>query len=159
MRQRRAELVGVVPPSVNLRAHRYETGMAAAGIARALIFFIRPDTLSDSIIGHALRPYDLIWNSMYLLGGVVIIGGLCLDHKTVRGIQGLAVELAGLICFSTALLVQAIAIVMEAGVHGLLALIVILGVLIPSLDRILSIWSSDRKLVLMAVGSRRVGSD
>lgn len=142
-------------PWTHIRANRFEASMAAAAICYSILYFLRPEVLSRSVVGREIPPWDLLWNALYLLSGVLILFGLAADHRYVKGISGIWFEVGGLGLFSTALLVNLILAWSQGFSPGFITL---LWFLIPTVERLFSLLVIDRTLVPIAVGMRRVRS-
>jgi hypothetical protein len=67
-----------------------------------------------------VKPWEQVWNALYLFGGCFIVAGLALNrrgdvHLARIGISGYSIELSGLIFLGTALIANLIAGVAIAG--------------------------------------------
>jgi hypothetical protein len=138
--------VAEFPPRVHLRAHPFEEYIAYAAILRALAFFYDPTSLARSPIGHALHPYDQVWNTLSLAGGVLVIAGLLMDHRIYWRVQGIAVESCGLVFLATSVIVNVLAIISEVGFTrgGILTSLVLLLVLRPLWRRAMALRNQPR---------------
>lgn len=144
--RRRGDLRGVqpmlekdlppTPPLANLYANAFEALIALAAILSAFAFFFSPGSLAKSLVGEALHPYDMVWNAMYLLGGLFVLAGLLVDHHLIFGrLAGMAVELSGLVFLGTATLVNLIALVAHAGVDEIRGVTTLSAVLLACIAR------------------------
>jgi hypothetical protein len=109
------------PQAAYLAINVYEGLIALSAMVGALVFFADPGSLRSSSLGQVVHPYDTLWNALYLLGGAFIVAGLLLGHRVaalpfrVRGVQGYALEFAGLIAITFAITVNTIASISIVG--------------------------------------------
>lgn len=90
-----------------LLGNAFELWIALAAILTALTYFYDPAALTDSSVGRVAHPIAFTWNTGYLTAGVLITTGLWRPSPRL--------ELAGLSLFSSAVLINAVAIVAVRG--------------------------------------------
>ena len=84
-------------------AHLFEMATAISWFLVAVSFFINPQILELSPIGHVAPPFDYIWSCLYVLGAGGIIVGVLTDRTNHR--------ISGLVLLATGLIMQMIATV------------------------------------------------
>jgi hypothetical protein len=148
-------VVSEATPLQSLRAHRFEASVALWCIVLSLIHFVNPAAIAETVVGFRASPWDVIWQTFYFVGGWFALAGLAFNHRWVIRrwrIQGVAVELAGLILLCTAMLVNGLLYLHDsADFHG--GLITLLCTLIASIDRGMSIVIHRKWMVPVAVSS------
>lgn len=86
-----------VPPVENIRAHGLEFLTSVAAIIIGITFFVDPNSVDRTPIGQAVHPLDWAWNVMYIVGGILVVIGLPVDHRKIaKSVLGANLELAGL---------------------------------------------------------------
>jgi hypothetical protein len=80
----------------------FEAATAIAFICVAIAFYTNPHaTLVRSPVGRTVQPFDYLWNSFFLAGGLATIFGLVENERRVET-GGLAVLATGLLTNATA---------------------------------------------------------
>lgn len=139
----------------NLRAHRFEVGMAATTLAFAVVQTADEHALSDSVFGRLVGPWNHIRSAIYLAAALAILFGLALDGRYIRGrkMWGSAVEGWGLTALIFALVANAIVVYRLDGPRpGMIP--VVLAWCLPSIDRLWALASMDRRMIPVAVPNK-----
>jgi hypothetical protein len=139
----------------NLRAHRFEVGMALTTLAFAVGQMADERFLSDSVFGRLVGPWNHIRSVIYLVAAVAIIVGIALDGRYVGGRQmwGTALEGWGLTALIFALAANVIVVYRLDGLRPGMVPIVVAWCL-PSIDRLLALASMDRRMIPVAVPNK-----
>lgn len=130
-----------MPAAIVRRQNRAITFLGLAALVSGLRFWLDPASLDASSVGRALPgPFDEVWSSLYVVGGVLLIIGA--QRPAPR------VELPGVTLLLTALVVNFGGIVAERGIGSLAQVPVYAAALWVLLGR---------RADLVALGDRRVG--
>jgi hypothetical protein len=142
-----------------MKARPYETAFAFVFMFSALIYFIPglDSTDQSSAIATLLKDYKWlipVWNSLWLLGGICTLFGLAFPlsqfHRGPIQIDGIGVELAGVIFATSALMIYMIAIILAT--HGLTpALSILIALVLAGIYRSYSIISRPKHFAAVPV--------
>jgi hypothetical protein len=89
----------------------FEAAIAFVGVVSFIAWLIEPAAIENTSVGHTARQLLPAWECLYAAGGVSILIGLFAGS--------IRVEIAGLSALTSALLVNALAIVDFAGIQGI----------------------------------------
>jgi hypothetical protein len=142
-----------------MKARPYETAFAFVFLFSALIYFIPglDENASTTAIYTLLKDYHYlvpIWNGMWLLGGACTLFGLAFPlSRFYRGpikIDGIGIELAGVIFATSALVIYMIAIIVAT--HGITpALSILIALVMAGIYRAYSIISRPKHFAAVPV--------
>lgn len=126
------ERVGAVRFRIQyLRAHSYEVAIAVAAIVTAMVFFIQPDALQDSVLGVEGGVMAYVWAGTYFAGGVGVTSAvLFAPHPGAWRL-----EVAGLMLLASAGVVYALVVCTARGLPGLPSTTIYLAITVGSLVR------------------------
>lgn len=120
-----------------LIANVWELFVCGLSVFAAVNYFLHPVNLSDSSIGHIGFP-DVAWNTLYGVGALLVVVGLLKLSPRL--------EAGGLSIFTSAILIQIIAIVHYRGAStSASTLAVLVGFAAAALVRIWDITQVDRR--------------
>lgn len=111
-------------PGARLLANAHEAFIALLSAIVALQFFAAPGNLDRSPVGQAIPPWDYIWNTGLMLGGILIVAGLIAGRADW--------EVAGLMFHSGAVLVQLVAVIAIFGWLAALVSLFIYGAIVAA---------------------------
>ena len=110
-----------------IEANSFEFWIAFAALLVAAQFFVAPGNLTQTPVGRALPPWDLVWNIVLLLGSALILIGLWIGRADF--------EVGGLVFTATAIAIQVIAILVAVGSAGGVSAFIFTGVAWACLSR------------------------
>jgi hypothetical protein len=138
-----------------MKARPYETAISFVFIVSALVYFTGGDT-SSPVLAHALGDLKwimVLWNIMWGLGGLFMFSGLAYPDSKFRSryveIDGIALELCGVIFATVALLIYLIAIVAIVGLSP--ATSTLLALVLAGAYRAWAITARPQRVTLYAV--------
>jgi hypothetical protein len=144
-------MLPIVPPIENVRAHGLEFCTSVAAVFIGIVFFADPHSVDRTPIGEAVHPLDWCWNGMYVLGGLMTVIGLLLDHRIVaRRLAGTSIELAGLLLLVPAYLAE-ILTNLHLGVVTTFGVIIRASIMLGLVNRAWGVVASRKAYVPVAV--------